>query len=338
MRHGGFLLALVALGVANYLPTRHALAALLFGLAQWLLLKPYLPELVQSEPPVSEVGVILIVIALGAVWRPVRSTAGQDPLDRLWRDFCDAYGLLWGLRVAERFNAQAAKSGLPVRLGWRRFSAAAGQDLTALSAAERRAVTDQLTSWLRRFVDASGSPGGSTGHRSVRADPKTASENGTVPFCFADSAKLGQSPSVFGSALRAHVGCRQLAHGRQRRQAWQALRDRFWRFCGGRVGCSKRADLLAARRHDRYRQSKVAPVRHDLPNGAVGSGVARQKKLPPAQLASRRYCACRTAAGARRRAANPPGLASAAYRTSRPPGCRSTCSSSRTPEVHTSDG
>ncbi len=123
-----FLLALVAIGVANYLPTRHTVAALLFGFAQWLLLRPYLPWPVPSGPPLAEVGVILVVVALGALWRPMRSPAGQDPLDRLWRDFCDFYGLLWGLRVAERFNEQAAKSGLPVRLGWRRFSVAAGQD------------------------------------------------------------------------------------------------------------------------------------------------------------------------------------------------------------------
>jgi NADPH-dependent 2,4-dienoyl-CoA reductase/sulfur reductase-like enzyme len=32
----------------------------------------------------------------------------------------------------------------------------------------------------------------------LRAYPKTASEKGTVPFCSEDSAKLGQSPAVFG--------------------------------------------------------------------------------------------------------------------------------------------
>ena len=33
---------------------------------------------------------------------------------------------------------------------------------------------------------------------AFRAYPKTASEKGTVPFCSEDSAKLGQSPAVFG--------------------------------------------------------------------------------------------------------------------------------------------
>ncbi len=71
----------------------------------------------------------------------------------------------------------------------------------------------------------------------------------------------------------------------------------------------------ATRRHDRYWPSKVPQcARLTEWGGWHRRGAA--KKMPPAPLALRRYCACRTAAGARRRAANPPGLAR--LRTGRP--------------------
>ncbi len=41
------------------------------------------------------------------------------------------------------------------------------------------------------------------GEAMLRNDPTTASEKGTVPFCSEDLAKLGQSPAVVESFLRA---------------------------------------------------------------------------------------------------------------------------------------
>jgi hypothetical protein len=36
----------------------------------------------------------------------------------VWLDFRDAFGVVWALRVADRFNATAQICGWPVRLGW----------------------------------------------------------------------------------------------------------------------------------------------------------------------------------------------------------------------------
>jgi hypothetical protein len=63
------------------------------------------------------------------------------------------YGLVWGLRVAERFNASAAGSGWPVRLNWRGLCPAPGTGQVQLSPAEQQAVADNLCGWLRRFVE-----------------------------------------------------------------------------------------------------------------------------------------------------------------------------------------
>ena len=40
---------------------------------------------------------------------------------------------------------------------------------------------------------------------TVPDDSESAAESGTVPFCFADCAKSGQSPAVFGSARGVSV-------------------------------------------------------------------------------------------------------------------------------------
>jgi hypothetical protein len=151
-----FLLVLLVPGIVNYLPTRHAVAALLFGAGQVVLLAAYLPggSLPAADHTLPALG--LIVAAMVVAQRPRRPMTGGDPLERLWRDFCDLYGLVWGLRVAERFNASAATNGWPVRLVWRGFRSASGDGLPELSAAEREAVAANLASWLGRFQGTQG--------------------------------------------------------------------------------------------------------------------------------------------------------------------------------------
>jgi hypothetical protein len=43
----------------------------------------------------------------------------RSDLERLWWWFGDRWGLVWALRVQERFNRTAEKSGWPIRLAWR---------------------------------------------------------------------------------------------------------------------------------------------------------------------------------------------------------------------------
>jgi hypothetical protein len=40
-------------------------------------------------------------------------------VDRIWLSFRDRYGLVWGQRMREQFNAAATHAGWPVRLHWR---------------------------------------------------------------------------------------------------------------------------------------------------------------------------------------------------------------------------
>jgi hypothetical protein len=151
-----FLLVLLVPGVVNYLPTRHWPSALLFAAGQVELLAAYLPggSLPAGDHWLPALG--LIVAALALAQRPKQPQPLGDPLDRLWRDFCNLYGIVWGLRVAERFNASAAANRWPVRLAWRGFRSPTGDGPPVLSAAERKAVADNLSSWLRRFQGPQG--------------------------------------------------------------------------------------------------------------------------------------------------------------------------------------
>jgi hypothetical protein len=159
-----FLAILIAVGVVNYLPTSARPASLAYGLAQICLLADHVP-LTESRPDwdwqLLGLGMMVIafwLLALGAARR--ERTKG---LDRVWLDFRNAYGMVWALRVQDRYNATAAKNGWPVRIGWRGMKgferdaetatvAARSPDHAAQAIETTPAELHGLTSLLRRFV------------------------------------------------------------------------------------------------------------------------------------------------------------------------------------------
>ncbi|MGE0533501.1 MAG: hypothetical protein AB7O68_00905 [Pirellulales bacterium] len=121
-----FLLILLAVTLATGLPTRRWLATALLVAGQILLLGDHLPgggNLVATlDSWRVPAGMSLLAVALFAAAHPYpRQSAALAPWDRAWLDFRDAFGTLWGLRVAERFNDTARRSSWPVRLKWSGF-------------------------------------------------------------------------------------------------------------------------------------------------------------------------------------------------------------------------
>lgn len=155
-----FLVVLIVVGASNYLPTRYALSGLLAAAGQTVLVWRELPWGEGSPPaqavatdwlPVVGLCLLAAAAALTAIGWPRRRTLDRDPLERLWLDFRDQFGVAWGLRVAERINATAAQHGWEVRLAWHGITQADGSPLTAPPRAELEAALRPL---LRRFVSA----------------------------------------------------------------------------------------------------------------------------------------------------------------------------------------
>lgn len=147
----GLMLGLVAIGLANYLPTRYGAAAAVIAVAQLFLLAPFMSWLdVFAVDDAPTYGRLLFALAVGTVWL---STYGvkknSHPLDGPWFAFRNAYGVLWGLRVAERFNATAHANGWHVELSWQ---GAQPKQWPIGSAEKDLTIVRCLDALLRRFV------------------------------------------------------------------------------------------------------------------------------------------------------------------------------------------
>ncbi|MFO0888353.1 MAG: hypothetical protein U0790_04300 [Isosphaeraceae bacterium] len=145
---------LVLAGVTNFLPTRYGPGAAVLGLglaAEYLgLTRPdWSPRALAMTWQL-----VALSLAVGS-WLAHRSTgrpaSAGEPLARLWFWFRDHWGVVWGLRTAERFNRTAEQAGWPVRLSWFGPSAVATPSEGATARAPEQAVTT-LRSLLRRFA------------------------------------------------------------------------------------------------------------------------------------------------------------------------------------------
>jgi hypothetical protein len=149
-----FLMALVIVGFANYLPTRFWPAALFASAGQivlnWIYLPLPLPALPETTP-LWGMGLLLAAFVAAAAIS-VRPCGECEPLDRLWLDFRDRYGAVWGLRVVERVNASSELYGWHIRLNWHGFTMVEGAAATSLAANPELEKT--LRTVLRRFVSA----------------------------------------------------------------------------------------------------------------------------------------------------------------------------------------
>ena len=113
-----FYIALVLSGVTNYLPTRYGPAAgwlaLGFGIEYLELTRgSTLAGLSESAFPAT---LALAYWTAGAC--AGHREAGRGSLEILWFWFRDHWGVVWALRIRERFNRSAEAQHWPIRLGW----------------------------------------------------------------------------------------------------------------------------------------------------------------------------------------------------------------------------
>ncbi len=116
-----FYAFMVVVGVTNYLPTRFALSAIGFGVTFFL---EYLALTRWDWPPecsaicLSWLAWSCVLSAWIARYLADRGPSGRVPFERLWFWFRDAWGVVWALRIEDRFNRTAELKGWPVRLSW----------------------------------------------------------------------------------------------------------------------------------------------------------------------------------------------------------------------------
>jgi hypothetical protein len=145
---------IVLAGGTNYLPTRYGPAA------AWLI-AAFLLELLgltRTDWPLTWRARIWSAsswaLAASAWTAWVLGTAREDlppGPERLWVWFRDHWGVVWALRVQDRFNRSAEATGWPVRLAWPGFVPAPRSDEAVETSV---AVEATLKGLLRRFADA----------------------------------------------------------------------------------------------------------------------------------------------------------------------------------------
>ncbi len=115
-----FIFVLILIGFGNYAPTRNALPAIFAAIGQASLFAPFIPWLPANEAASHPcVGLTFLTVAVAIAL--INSTAFRraDGWNGAWLDFRDAYGVVWSLRVAERFNRASITHGSSVQLTWR---------------------------------------------------------------------------------------------------------------------------------------------------------------------------------------------------------------------------
>jgi hypothetical protein len=150
-----FYAFIVVVGVTNYVPTRYGAAAAVLALA-------FLLEYVGLAHPEWPGGRHAFVgswvswhVALAvwvAHWCGSRGPGAGSECERLWFWFRDHWGVVWALRVMERFNREAALLDWPARLTWfgLELIAAGPHGPDAPAVPEKAAAT--LRGLLRRFA------------------------------------------------------------------------------------------------------------------------------------------------------------------------------------------
>ncbi|REK15829.1 MAG: hypothetical protein DWQ37_08405 [Planctomycetota bacterium] len=142
-----FLVILIFVGATNGLGTRHWPTSFAYCVGQILLLTSLFSSPPLAWGPLAGIAAIVVAWLLETLrWR--RDARANLPLNRVWLDFRDAFGVVWALRIMERMNASTRMYHWPVALGWTGFHAVEGDAVTDIPPA----VEESLRTLLRRFV------------------------------------------------------------------------------------------------------------------------------------------------------------------------------------------
>ncbi len=149
------------MGLGNYVGTRFLPSAFWLGVALFWLVMPYsgwLPEMLPTPTGCRLRATLCAGMAI--IWPATLAAAIPflTPWDRVWVDFVNSFGIVWGRRLQDRFNATARQSKWGVKLDLYGLD---WDDSQATDVAAERTKRPRWTpemvytlQWLlRRFVD-----------------------------------------------------------------------------------------------------------------------------------------------------------------------------------------
>ncbi len=147
----GYLLVLI-MGAGNYVGTRYTLAALLYATANGLIVlssSAVCPTWLSDRSWVRLLATAGMVLAiLSARREAMLARHGATGFDKLWLNFFDEFGIVWGRRIQDRVNFIAAKENWPAKLQLQGFQWNGAADPST------EARIEHTFRWLlRRFVD-----------------------------------------------------------------------------------------------------------------------------------------------------------------------------------------
>jgi hypothetical protein len=153
-----FLAATLAVGVLNYVPTRLGWAAILLALGCAYEMFRSVTPTDPAAPALRPVGTAewLVLVPWVAYASMRLRTPSPSEFDRIWLDFRDRFGLVWGQRLREQFNRSAFHAGWPVVLRWR------GLRLTPGSALPEPGVQREMVATLGMLMKRFGPNEGGT--------------------------------------------------------------------------------------------------------------------------------------------------------------------------------
>ncbi len=146
-----FLLLVLLAGWSNYALTRFWFASCLVLTAQIMMFGRHLPAF-GFEPTDHSmgIGISIATVAGCLVWWQARMPS-TNGIGRVWNDFKNAFGTVWGLRIMERINASAEQQEWSQTLMWSGLVASTTADQPSPNEADE--IEQSFRTHLRRFVD-----------------------------------------------------------------------------------------------------------------------------------------------------------------------------------------
>jgi hypothetical protein len=144
---------LVVTGVTNYLPTRYRLAAVTLGLGFYAEYRGLTSASRDPRALATLWSTLPFMLASALFVADLAAPVASNPpsvLEATWFWFRDHWGVVWALRVLERFNASARAQRWPIQLTWHGLAPSVRAQTDPVVPEEAEATFKSL---LRRFAD-----------------------------------------------------------------------------------------------------------------------------------------------------------------------------------------